>query len=66
MADDQAKLVHDLVLLSNNFVTQLNNHFIRLDVVKECERNRFFTSFVIRLLLEDLGEAVPPTAELFS
>jgi hypothetical protein len=66
VTDDQAELVHDLVLLCYNLVTQLHNHFVGLDVVEEGERNRFLARLLICLLFKDLGEAIPPSAKLFS
>lgn len=65
VTDKQAEFVHDLCLLLYDFVAQLYNHSIRLDIIKEGIWNRFLTSLLIGLLLEDLGKTIPPTTELF-
>jgi hypothetical protein len=65
VTDEEAELVHDLRLLLDDLVTELHDHSVRLDVIKEREWNRFLVSFLIDCLLEDLGKTIPPSTELF-
>jgi len=64
VTNEESKLVHDLILLLHNLVTKLDNHPVCLDVVEECEWDRFLASLFIGFFLEDFGESIPPTTKL--
>lgn len=63
-ADQELKLVHDLSLLLDNLVTELNDHPVGFDVVEERVRDALLSSFFVVFLLEYFGKAVPPSTEL--